>query len=278
MKKAIILFLLLLTTTLSSEALLKVSPTIIELDGNKARGNYITTSFNVKGSPTETIRFKVYPSYFQIDDEGLMEEMPNATEENSLVDHARFMPNEFTLANGNSQKIRLTIAGLKELPEGENRMVLFLEDVAVKEVVLPNKDNSTQTRLKVKSRIGIPVYLDKGKYIKCASIENLNIQNKGDNKTINMQLLSKGNSKVRYTGVAQIIKNKKLIDEFKLSSKVVRQGADLKVEEILPQDKISEIGEYKLRVVLSYQNEKGQNKKIIKEADFSVDKVNSIKI
>ena len=48
MKKYFILLAMLLIT-LPCYSAIKVSPTIIELDANKARGNYLTASFDIQG-------------------------------------------------------------------------------------------------------------------------------------------------------------------------------------------------------------------------------------
>lgn len=55
-----------------SFAAIKVTPTLIELDANNAKGDYLTTSFMVQAENDETIRFKLYPEYFTITDEGKM--------------------------------------------------------------------------------------------------------------------------------------------------------------------------------------------------------------
>ncbi len=277
MKKLLIAAAIFMTTTTVSQAALKVTPTVLELNANNARGNYITTSFNVQGAEDETIRFKVYPSYFEISDQGKMNEFPQSEDPHSLVKNVRFMPNEFTLANGRAQKVRLTVANLKSLPEGESRMILFLEDVVAKEIILPYK-NDVSTKLLVKSRVGVPLYVDKGKFVKCASFDDLTIKKNTDGMILNAKLLSKGNSKVRYSGKAQIIKDKKLVDEFKMNTNAIKNNGELYVSQNIPLNKITETGDYKLRVILNYKNEKEANKQIIKEAEFSVDTIESTKI
>ena len=68
MKKALIYSTILIITALFSQAhaALKVTPTMLELNANETRGNYLTASFDVQGDKNETIRFKIYPSYFKI--------------------------------------------------------------------------------------------------------------------------------------------------------------------------------------------------------------------
>lgn len=277
MKKLIILGLLLCNFQ-SAYATLRVTPTIIELNANKTKRNYITASFNVRGADNETIRFKVYPSYFEITEDGKMNEISVSNSPNSLVKNVGIVPNEFTLMNGTPQKVRLTIANIDKLPDGENRMVLFLEDVKAKEVLLPNNNSDVVTKLIVKSRVGIPVYLDKGRFVKCANLEDLSIQKDKNDLNLKLHLISKGNSKVRYHGKAQIIQNKKLVKEFPISSHTIKNNGNLYVTEKIPVSDISENGEYKLRVIVTYEDERGNLKNITRETNFMVEKIEDTKM
>lgn len=277
MKKIFVLGFMLLIS-LKADAALKVTPTVIELNANKARGNYITTSFDVRGGDNETIRFKVYPSYFEITEDGKMNELSASSSKNSLVSCARFIPNEFTLKNGTPQKVRVTITDLKNLPDGESRMVLFLEDVVAKEIFLPYGNSNVTTKLLVKTRVGVPIYVDKGKFIKQAEFNDLTINNNDNNLTFGINLTSKGNSKIRYNGKAQIIKNKELIEEFPINSNTIKDNGYIKVTQEIPIEKIKECGEYKLRAIITYENEKNSTKNLVKESAFSVTKISKSKI
>ena len=263
-----ILGLLIFSTNISFAAV-SVCPTLIELNANKIKGNYLTTSFYVKADKNQTIRYKIYPEFFTINDDGTMNLVEKATETNNLIPHARFVPNEFTLKNGEPQVVRLTFTDLKNLPDGESRMVLFIEDVAAKEIELPNNMKNVSTRLLVKTRIGLPIYVDKGKFVKVGSFDNLEVL-KTDLKNLayKLDLSAKGNSKVRYRGKAQIIKNQELIKEFDVNSHTIRANGILSETALLPNDLDS--GEYLLRVILNYKNEKGESKTLIKETNFSV--------
>ena len=76
-----------------------------------------------------------------------------------------------------------------------------------------------------------------------------------------MKILSDGNSKIRYSGKAQIIKGRTLIDEKPINNNVVGAKNFLLTNEILPMDKITEGGEYKIRLILNYKDENGKTKK-----------------
>ncbi len=278
MKKIIyFLFAIFCTGIFSiSYGAIKITPTILELDTTSARGNYLTSSFSVQGGENETIRFKVYPEYFKISQTGTMEILEQAEASDNLIKNARFVPNEFTLQNGNIQKVRLTIADVNSLPDGESRMVLFLEDVAAKELFLPSGNRNVQTKLIVKTRVGIPVYVDKGHFVKCAKIEQFDIKQSEKDINLALKILSEGNSKVRCSGKAQIIRNKKLIGEYPIKNNVAGANSFLITNEQIPLNDISENGDYTLRLIINYKDEKGRLKSLIKENKFTVDNKQSI--
>lgn len=280
MKK--ILVLLLLTFMMlgqKANAALKVTPTLLELNANETRGNYLTASFDVQGDANETIRFKIYPSYFKISPQGTMDIIEEKTlESDNLIKNVRFVPNEFTLQNGNKQKVRLTITDLKNLPDGESRMVLFLEDVAAKELMLPSGMKDVTTKLIVKTRVGIPIYLDKGKFVKCAQIENIDLKKQDKELQLALKLSSSGNSKVRYTGKVQIIKDKELIGEYKIKNHVIGSNNTLSTLEGIPLKDIKENGNYTLRLIIQYSDEKGRLKSLIKENQFTIDNLSDTHI
>ena len=250
-------------------ATVKVMPTLIELNANKSRGNYLTTSFSVQADKNETVRFKLYPEYFTITDEGKMDAKPASNDADNLITHARFVPNEFTLKNGIPQIVRVTFTDLKSLPDGESRMVMFIEDVAAKEIMLPNTNKNLNTRLIVKTRLGIPIYVDKGRFIKIGNFDDLKVEKSNKNLVYKMNLSANGNSKVRYHGKAQIIKDNQLIKEFPVNSNTIRANGVFFGSGVIPEN--LEPGDYVFKVILTYKNEKGENKNLIKETQFHVD-------
>ncbi len=267
LKIALFLYFTLITV-LQSFAAVKVSPTLIELNANKGNGNYLTTSFSIQADKNETIRYKLYPEYFTITDRGKMHSEPVSANQDNLIPHARFVPNEFTLKNGIPQLVRVTFTDLKSLPDGESRMVMFIEDVAAKEIILPNKNKNVNTRLVVKTRLGIPIYIDKGRFVKTGTFNDLTVDKENGNLVYKMKLSSQGNSKVRYRGKAQIIKDKTLIREFNMNSNTIRADGIFEETGKLPEN--LETGNYILKVILTYKNEKGENKNLIKEVPFNI--------
>ncbi len=267
MIKRFLFLLFLLLLTLPTRAAIKVSPTIIELDANKARGNYLTTSFDIQGGKDETIRFKIYPGFFNISQTGGMEIVEDDNIKNSLTSNIRFVPSEFTLSNGQKQKVRVTFNDISKLQDGESRTVLFLEDVVAKEVSLPMAQGSS-SKLIVKSRIGIPIYIDKGRYTKIGQFDDLKVEKSENNLVYKICLSSQGNSKIRYTGKGQIIKDKDLVEEFSVPSNPVNAGGVFNDAFKIPVEKLKGEEQYTLRLVLEYKDEKNQTKQMVKEVQF----------
>ena len=264
MKKFLLLLFCITFFSIKSEAAIKVTPTVIEMDTKGARSNY------VQGAEDETIRFKIYPEYFKITSQGTMDMLEKTPAQDSLINNIKFVPSEFTLQNGRTQKVRLTVTDFDKLPDGESRLVLFLEDVAAREIVLPSGNRNVTTKLLVKTRVGIPVYLDKGNVTKKGEIDLFKAEQQGEKLVCNMKIISDGNSKIRYSGKAQIIKGRTLIDEKPINNNVVGAKNFLLTNEILPTDKITQDGEYKIRLILNYKDENGKIKNLIKESTVNV--------
>lgn len=270
MKKSLLLLFCIIFFSIKADAAIKVTPTVIEMDTKNARSNYVTSSFNVQGGEDEIIRLKIYPEYFKITSQGTMDMLEKTPAQDSLINNIKFVPSEFTLQNGRTQKVRLTITDFDKLPDGESRLVLFLEDVAAKEVMLPSGNRNVTTKLLVKTRVGIPVYLDKGHVTKKGEIDLFKAEQHGEKLVCNLKILSNGNSKIRYSGKAQIIKGKTLIDEKPINNNVVGAKNFLLTNEILPTDKITEDGEYKVRLLLNYKDENGKTNNLIKESTVNI--------
>ena len=270
MKKKIFGLLIALGLAVPAFASVAVAPTRVEINANKLKNNYVTTAIEVKGDSQQPMRFKVYPGFFTINEKGELVMVDNANDPHDLSKKIRFVPSEFTVAQGKSQKVRIYIAGLNTLPDGENRTILYIEDVNPKEMSIPTGRAGIGAQLIVKTRVGVPVYVDKGRVSKDADVEYLNIVKGKDGLYTDMKVISKGNSKVRYSGNVQIVQGKKLIDEYSLAGKVVAGNNFCVDRQKIKTDNIKEAGEYTLRMVLSYFDENGKRKNIKKEANLNI--------
>lgn len=247
-----------------------VSPTKIEINANKVKTNYITTAIEVKGDAHQPMRFKAYTEYFTINElsEVVMKEKSNDVHD--ISKKVRFVPSEFTVAPGKSQKLRINIAGLNTLADGENRAILYIEDVNPKEMNLPTGQSGIGAQLIVKTRIGVPIYVDKGKFIKKGEVEYFNVSQEKGNYYLNYKVLSQGNSKIRYNASVQITQGKKLIDEYSLSGKAVGENNYYIAKEKLHVDKIPNNGEYTVRLIVSYTNENGKRINLKNETNVNI--------
>lgn len=269
MKKKILGLLIALGISIPTYASIAVSPTRIEINANKIRNNYVTAAVEVRGDNSKPVRFRAYPGYFTISDKGEMVLEDTKNDPNDISKKVRFVPSEFTVPPGKTQKLRINVANISSLPDGESRAILFLEDVQAKEIDVPTT-SGIGAQLVLKTRVGVPIYVDKGKFVKKAEIETLDIVKGKDGLYTEMKILSKGNSKVRYIGKIQVIKGKKLITEYNLESKVIGCENSLTVREKIQTEKIKEAGDYTLRAVLSYYDQDGIKKNIKKDAILQI--------
>lgn len=270
MKKKILGLLIGLVFAAPAFASVAVSPTRIEINANKLKTNYITTAIEIKGDTKELMRFKAYPGFFTINEKGEMVMPDKSSDVHDLSKRLRFVPSEFNVAQGKSQKLRINIANLNTLPDGESRAVLYIEDVNPKEYAVDTGRAGIGAQLIVKTRVGVPIYIDKGKVKKDADIEYLKVVKANDGLYTDMKVLSKGNSKIRYSASAQIIQGKKLIDEYTIGTHVVGDNNYFVDKQKINTDKIKNGGEYTLRVILSYFDENGKRKNIKKETNLTI--------
>ena len=122
----------------------------------------------------------------------------------------------------------------------------------------------------VKSRVGVPIYVDKGKVTKIAEIEEFKIIPEKDGLYAVMKILSKGNSKIRYNKTVQIYRDKKIIEEYFLNGKAVGNNNYYIDKHKIKTDKITESGDYTLRIIISYFDENGKKKNIKQETNINI--------
>lgn len=244
-------------------ASITVSPTRIEINANKIKNNYATTAVEVRGVKEKAVRYRAYTDYFEINEKAEMTNPDGKNNPHNIATKIRFVPSEFTVPPGKSQKVRVNVANIKSLPDGESRAVIYLEDVEPKEMNVPN-EMGISAQLVIKTRVAVPVYVDKGNFIKKADIETFEIVKQKNGLYTKLKVLSTGNSRVRYEGKIQIIEGKKLIDEYAIPGSVVGNNNSLTSLHRIKTDKVTKAGEYTLRLILSYTDEK-DNKKIIKK-------------
>lgn len=256
---------------MASEAFasLGVTPTRVELNANKIKGNYITTAIEVRGDNKEAMRFKVFPGYFNITPKGELIELSDKTDTYDLSKKIRFVPSEFTVQPGKTQKIRINILNAKQLPDGENRALLYIEDVNAKTKNIDTGRPGIGAQLIIKMRMGIPIYVDAGKFYRKGELVDFRITEAKGQRFIEYKINSTGNSRVRYDAKLQIIDGKKLVDEVKFYGGVAGANNTLTKKEKVDLPKL-EAKEYTVRLVLSYIDEKGKKQYMKKDTQINV--------
>ena len=246
-----------------AHASITVSPTRIEINANKIKNNYATTAIEVRGAKDKPMRYRAYTGYFEISDKAEMVVMEGENNPHNMASKVRFVPSEFTIPAGKSQKVRVNIANIRSLPDGESRAVIYLEDINPKEFNIPNSQG-IGAQLILKTRVAVPVYVDKGNFTKKADIESFEIVRMPDGLYTKAKILSTGNSRIRYNGIVQIIEGKKLIGEYPYGTSAVGGNNSLVALHKIDTKQITKAGEYTLRLIFSY-NDENNNKKIIKK-------------
>ena len=260
--------LLLFTAAFPCKAIVKISPERFELQADPQK-KYINGHFTIKIDGTEPVRYVVYADYFEISEQGTLLTGVKPQKNLSLVDKIRFNPKEVTVMPNIPQKIRFTILNTKGIPEGESRCVLFLEDTKTKVQTLTDKRNNIAASINLKTRIAIPIYLDKGDFKKTAEIKELDVLDSPQKEHLyEINVSSLGNSKVRVEGTAQIIKDKTLLEEFPIGNRPVQAGTVGKIQGIIPVSNLTKGQKYTLRINLKYRDEKSKTRYLKEETEF----------
>ena len=269
MKKKALGLLIAIMMAIPAYASITVSPTRIEINANKIKSNYATTAIEIRGAQDKPIRYRAYTDYFEVDENAKMKIPENKNTPHNISQKIRFVPSEFTVPPGRSQKVRVNVANVRSLPDGESRAVIYLEDIEPKEMNIPN-EMGINAKLIIKTRVAVPVYVDKGNYTKKADVETFEVVKQNNASYAKIKVVSTGNSRIRYEGKMQIIDGRKLIDEFSINGSVVGDNNHLTTLHKIKTDKITKAGEYTLRLVLSYVDEKDSKKNIKKDTILQI--------
>lgn len=266
--KKILSTILALMLTVPAFASLAVSPTKIDINATKIKTNYTTTAIEIKGDSKLPMRYRVYTGYFKVNEKGELVMLEKSNEKQDMSRRLRYIPSEFTVAQGKSQLLRLNIPNLNTLPDGESRAMVYIEDVNVKEM---NYDigSGVGAQLIVKTRVGIPVYIDHGQAVRTAEFEYAKITKEKDGYYLTMKVKDSGNSKVRCKGVVQISQGKKLFSETKTDDFVVAAGSYNTIKTKINTDKL-EHGNYNARVVVTYKDINEKIKSIKQEMELNI--------
>ena len=267
--KRILGILIALIISTKAFASVTVMPTRVEFNANKTRANYLSTSIDIKGDERQVMRFKVYPGFFKISEKNEMVQLEGQTAPNDLSKKIKYVPSEFTVQPGKSQKLRVNVIGINSLPDGESRCVLYIEDVNPKEVALDTRMQGIGAQLIVKTRVGVPIYVDKGKVEKNCEIQNFSIKEEKNGLYLNAKLVNSGNSRIRYNTQVQVLNDKKLVKEIPLKSGTVGDNNYFNIKDKLDTKDIPP-GEYTLRYIVSFTDGNGKKQNVKQETQIQI--------
>ena len=262
MKKFIGIILSLMITA-QVHASISVAPTRLEINANKVKSNYVTTAIDVRGDDKKAMRFKAYTGYFILNDKGEFVDSDNLKgAPDDISKKVRFVPSEFNVPAGKIQKLRVNIANLNSLPEGESRAVLYIEDVNPKEYPVNTGNLGIGAQLIVKTRVAVPIYVDKGNFTKKAEIENFSLSKDKQGIYTNLKIKSTGSTRVRYTARIQVIQGKKLLEDYPIYGTAVPAGKTFEAKDKMKLENVKDAGEYTVRAVVTFTDEKGKKQNI----------------
>jgi len=271
MKKKLLGLLIAFMMATQAFASISVAPMRLEIDANKFKGNYLSTSINVTGDLRKPMRFRVTAGYFKLNEKNDLMVLPSdPNDPYDISKKIKYVPSEFTVLPGKSQRVRLNILNLKKLADGESRAILFIEDVDPKEFAVDTGRAGYGAQLIVKTRLGVPIYIDKGKVSKVGEIEYFKVVKSSEGLCTELKINSTGNSRIRYTGKIQIINGKKLVDEYTIDGHVVGFGTSYITKDKIKADKIKGAGEYTLRAIISYTDGNGKKQNLKQETPLNI--------
>lgn len=267
----LLFFAVFIFRTRPAQAILRISPERFEFKVDQNNKNkFINDSITVQVDGNEPVRLKVYAEIFDLSEAGALILNSKNIVNNQLKENIRFNPTEFIVQPGESQKIRFTVMNLQNFNIGESRVAIFLEDVNSKTQTLQNINTGAQAKINVKTRIAIPIYVDKGQVQKSGEITNFIVKNSENKLQYELSIKSTGNSKIRISGICQIIKDKNLIQEFPVESHPIQAGTIGKFKGDLPVYKLDSNTEYKLKINIFYKDQNNKNKNLTKEINFKL--------
>lgn len=273
-KYFLVLPLFILLISLPANANVRLSTEKFEF-AVKPGDNYITSSFTIQNDGQEAIRFKAYPEYFEISENGTILTGIKDKSSNPLENNIRFNPTEFTINPNDSQNIRFTITNVQSLPDGESRAALFLEDVKTKLQALPTNNAKVAANLVIKTRIAVPIYVDKGRVTKVGSIDKLSIEKSKNSYLYNLNVKSVGNSLIRVGGTGQIVKDNQLITEFPINEHPIQGNSTGIFKESLPVKGLNGDQQYTLKISVSYKGQDNKEQVLSKDIPFRLSDIST---
>ncbi|MBD2387292.1 P pilus assembly protein, chaperone PapD [Cylindrospermum sp. FACHB-282] len=200
----------------SNAAFAEVSISPLVIEGEAKRGQY-QDAINITNTSNQALRARVYIEFFTYNDSGFQTVPSNASD---LSPYLQFSPRELTLPPGKTRRIRLISRLAPSLPDGEYRAVVFTENL--KEATGVDK---TGTAINLKTRIGVTVYVRKGKLSPSLAVDRASFNDQ--QKQIQVLVRNSGTASAR-TSLNWILK---------LAEKVVKTGSVIPSSVIAGQER-----------------------------------------
>lgn len=133
-----------------------------------------TASLKITNTDLTSIRLKVYLNDWSVDPQGGLH-LSEAPLPGSLMDKVRMNPQEFEVAPGESQTIRLAVSIPDKEEPGEAHTMVMLEDMKTVSQHLEFKQGP-KTSIDIKKRLGVAMYVYHGKPKPAPEIQAFNCE------------------------------------------------------------------------------------------------------
>lgn len=220
---------------------LSISPLVIELNSRQGQAQGTITLGN---SSNEASRARSYAVPFTYDRETGFQQLRQAPSD--LTPYLQFSPSEVSIPGTDKRRVRFIARLAPDLPEGEYRAMIFTE--TLNPIVQPDEMVSGETTLTttIVPRLGVAVYVRKGKLSPKLSVESLrfNVQQQQP------QLLIKNTGKATAIVTSQwtLKQGDRVVSKGWVQDTTVIAEGDRYLKVVLPNSETNKLvpGEYQL--------------------------------
>jgi hypothetical protein len=188
----------------SAQADVAVSPMIVQTTAKRGQARGLVTIYNLEQTP---FRARVYTSPFTYDKERGFQALPSSP--NDLAPYLQLSPKELNVNAANRRNIRFIVRFPPSLPDGEYRTMIFTENLQATNVTETDKKSGVVLQTAIVPRIGVAVYVHKGKLSPNLSANSATFDPKSQN--IRLLVTNKGKASAVIAGEWKLTQGNQVI-------------------------------------------------------------------
>lgn len=244
-----------------------VYPSVLELEFPDNSKTFTTKVIQVENPTDKPFRVRAYIEGWNLSPTGSVVFL-SKPDKNSLNDYVKFNPQEFDLAPGQKQMVRLA-SKLPEGADGEYRSIIFFETVNPKQEILSQNKDKLNINVTFKTRYGVAVYAYKGKVARAVELQDLKFEKINKENVLNATLKNNGNIHCNLEGelalIPQASSNAVKVNIAKYTTLPGNtQKYKIQIPENLPAN-----GLYNAVLKLNYKDQEGKVQVLQAQTDFS---------